>query len=95
MLGYLSISAFRIAKRKLSITSDLSLGRQIIKLKTDPFFSYTTFFTYIWKLIFLSNLGVLSICKKNNHLFAMLSIILFFWKDTRSFLWTNSVNIIT
>ncbi len=47
MLGYLFISTSEIVKKGLLMTSDSSLGEQIIKSKTDSFFGYTAFFTHI------------------------------------------------
>ena len=94
-IGNLLTSGSGISKRGLFTTSDSSLGGQIMKSKIVPSFGQIAFFTRMCSSVFSLYLGDPSIRKENDHLFAMLSIILFPWKDTGSFLRTSSVNIAT
>jgi hypothetical protein len=63
-----------------------------MKSKIIPFFEYIAFFTQTCFFIFSLYLNKLSIYKENKHLFTILSIILFLWRDTKGFLQTSLIN---
>src|SRR6266540_4845280 len=76
-LHLLTSGSERTKRGLLSMTSDSSLGGWIMKSKIDPSFGQIAFFTQTCSSVFLLYLSDPSSHKENDHLFAMLSIILF------------------
>ncbi len=94
ILKYFLTSGSEISKRGLLMTFDLSLGRQIMKLKINSFLRYIAFFIQIYSSVFSINLNVPIIHKENDHLFVILLIIPFSYNLFGSFLWISLVNIV-